>query len=71
MMQFGLVWMTYGGVLYLSGADRGISWNDMYIGLGSVISGYTLKKFASKKTYNLSSKYTLRMIDLRMVVPEK
>jgi len=71
MMQFGLVWMTYGGVLYLSGADRGISWSDMFIGLGSVISGYTLKKFASKRTYNLGSKYTLRMIDLRMVVPEK
>jgi len=67
MWQFGLVWLTYGLILDLTGTDD-IGWKNLSIGVGSAITGFTLKKFAAQKTYIMGSKYTLRMIDVRMHV---
>ena len=67
MWQFGVVWVVYGLILDVTGTDN-ISLSNLSIGIGSAVAGFTLKKFAAKKTYNLGSKYTLRMIDTRMSV---
>lgn len=75
---FGVTFQTFGGIWTLYGAfsysnDPNVTslgeW--LGVGLGSYALGWVLRRFVYKVPVKLNDKNRMRIVDLRMVVPEE
>lgn len=65
LIQFGVLWMAYGGIIHLYDGDRNpFGWREAGIGLGSMTTGWLIKKIFYTKNYKINQKNRLKIMDL-------
>lgn len=70
LYQFGFVWFTYAGILAITG-DYEIRKDTFIIGGTSISLGLLVEKIFATKKFKIGKNSRLRIIDLRLVVPDQ
>jgi len=70
LYQFAVVWFTYAGILAATG-DYEIRTDTFIIGGTSITLGLLIEKIFGTKKFKIGKNARLRIIDLRLVVPDQ
>lgn len=65
LMQFGVVWFGFGGVA-AAAYDFDFGWDTFAIGGGAILTGWLLRKLAGSRTYDVTGKDRLRLLDISL-----
>ncbi len=70
MLQFSAGWFLYGGIASLASSEYTMSDREIIIGGIFAAVGFLIRKIFYKKTLSLGEKHRLRIVDIRLFIPE-